>query len=280
MPDPQPDPDAAWWTLALDPAARAANARLDPAAPGPDYGGYLLLDRLLGAQAPVSSVPDERVFILTHQLFELVFKGMIFDVGVIARTFEALLALDANDFIPLALESAPDDRGPAAFWRPAMTAAARLRHAARAILPPVMQLLGRGEGDDVLFSTLEFGYFRALLEPSSGFQTAQLRLIQRALGKTPLLHVRVFPGERYGADAEAGGCPVEHVALGDPFVLRAEHARAFPDADGPAARAAALDALAHAVLAQLPASGEAPTAVPLILAGDVDRAAERFRAML
>ncbi len=291
-----PDP---WWNFTIHPDARAdpeVNRLTDEAGqplvnpPGPggrlalDYAEYLGLDRLLDAQHPASSVPDERAFVIVHQLCELVFKQMTFDLTLIAATFERLLGMPESERTPLALaEGEVDDLASeaAAFWRPAITASNRLRHAARRLLPPIMELMGTGGEDDVLFSTVEFGHFRAHLEPSSGFQTAQLRLIQRALAKGPLLDLRLFPGEKYGH--HYAGSPCGHVSLSDPLVLREGAPRATPPPDHPAARAAALDDLAHALLATLPPLGPAlppPPAVRRIHDADVDRAIARFRATL
>ena len=280
-----------WWAYALDPDARAGDTRLRDDAGAPlvggvdadgrpdlDYAGYLRLDLLLGAQRPASSVPDERVFVVVHQLCELVFKQMTFDLAVVAGTLER--AGGAEDAAALALaEGRVDDPGSptSAFWRPAITASNRLRHAARRILPPVMELMSANNEDDVLFSRVEFGLFRAHLTPSSGFQTAQLRLIQRALAKGPLLDLRVFPGDAY-ARGGATESPCGHVALADPAVLRGGAETATPPPGHPAALATRLDGLAHALLARL-ASGPAAPPRP-IEAADVDRAAERFRATL
>lgn len=285
-----PMPDA-WWDFSLDPDADARIKRADgrPLVNPPDeegrlgidYAAYLGLDALLGAQTPASRVPDERAFLILHQLFELVFKQMTFDLGVLARAFETLRSAEAERFRTLALEPLPDESGPRAFWRPAMTAAARLRHSARRVLPTVMSYVGLGEDNDVLFSTLEYHRFRDFLTPASGFQTAQLRLIQRALGKTPLLGLPVFPGDTYGL--HYAGCPVGHVALGDPLVLRAGHGRAFPPEGSPEAAVARLDEVAHAVLTRLAplADGLAdPSPVRSILKEDVERAATRVRATL
>ena len=289
MPDP-------WWAFSLDPDARAdadanrlrdADGRPLVNAPGDggrlalDYAGYLGLDALLTAQHPASSVPDERVFIVVHQLCELVFRQMTFDLAVVAGTMERLLRL--GDGLPaLALaEGDVDDEGSAvsAFWRPAITAANRLRHAARQILPPVMQLMGRGADDDVLFSSVEFSLFRAHLEPSSGFQTAQLRLIQRALGKGPLLDLRVFPGGAYGQHYTDSPCG--YVSLADPVILRGAVETAAPPPGTPAWMAGELDRLVHLVLAQIPplgADAPAPPAVSRLHADDVERAVARFAA--
>ena len=278
-----------WWSFSLDPDADLRLTDDDgrplvnpPDAEGRlhlDYGHYLGLDKLLDAQVPSSSVPDERVFIVIHQLFELVFKQMTFDLGVLAATLGRLLDGDGTE--DHALEPLPDERGPSPFWRPAMTAAARLRHSARRVLPAVMTYVGQGEDDDVLFSTLEYQRFRDFLVPASGFQTAQLRLVQRALGKGPLLDVRVFPGDLYGQHYQ--GCPTGHVALGDPLVLREGHARTFPPEGSPAAAVAGLDDRAHAALARLAPRAEAlpaPPSVRLIDAEEVARAVARVRATL
>ncbi|MEP0548257.1 MAG: tryptophan 2,3-dioxygenase family protein [Rhodothermales bacterium] len=290
------DHDSPWWDFAIDPTVRddvearrltdadgmpLVNAPDDEGRLGIDYPGYLGLDLLLGAQVPASRVPDERVFIITHQLFELVFKQMIFDLGVVARTMQALLDAGDDELRERALEPLPDDLGPSAFWRPAMTAAGRLRHAARRVLPAIMTFMGRSETDDVLFSTLEYERFRDFLAPASGFQTAQLRLIQRALGKNPILRVHVFPGDVFGRHYT--GCPVGHVSLGDPLVLRSGHSRAFPAEGAPAQAVAELDRTAHAVLARLAPLAEGLSAAPSIRTmhgEDVTRAVSRLRATL
>ena len=290
-----PDP---WWAFALDPEIRAdpdanrqrgADGRPLVNPPGPDgrlgldYPGYLGLAALLGAGTPATTVPDERAFVIVHQLCEVVFKQMTFDLAVVTATLEQVLGLAPETRTRLALAEGEVDQETeaAAVWRPAITASNRLRHAARRILPPIMELMGRSGDDDVLFSRLEFALFRAALEPSSGFQAAQLRLIQRALGKGPLLDLRVFPGASYGrhyADAPCG-----HVALADPLVLQAGAETASPPPGHPAAQAARLDTAAHDLLATVPALGAAlppPPAVRRIHADDVARAVDRFRATL
>lgn len=285
-----------WWAFALDRSRADAHANrqrdddgaplIGPGAAGPalDYSAYLGLDALLSAGTPSSTVPDERAFVTVHQLCEVVFKQMTFDLAVIAATFERVLARPEAERAALALaEGEVDDEASeaAAVWRPALTAANRLRHAARRLLPPIMELMGRNGEDDVLFSRVEFGHFRAHLEPSSGFQAAQLRLIQRALGKGPLLDLRVFPGDAYGQ--HYAGAPCGHVALADPLVLQGGAERATPPPDHPASQAARLDDAAHALLNALPHLGPdlpPPPAVRRIHDSDVERAVDRFRATL
>jgi tryptophan 2,3-dioxygenase len=296
MPDASLSPNDAWWDFAVDPsvrdderAGRLTDADGQPLVNPPDaegrlgldYTDYLGLDWLLDAQTPSSRVPDERAFIIVHQLFELVFKQMTFDLGVLARTFRALLDAADEAFEEMTQEPLPDERGPSPFWRPAFTAAARVRYSARRVLPTVMQYVGRGEDDDVLFSTLEYQRFRDFLAPASGFQTAQLRLIQRAFGKSPLLDVRVFPGDTYGEHYT--GSPCGHIALGDPLILRSGHPRAFPPEDHPARDVARLDDLAHAVLARLAPLADdlaPPPTVRRIRSDEVERAVARVRATL
>ena len=294
MSTPDRTPPDPWWDLALDPADRAtpeaARRRDASGAPrvnvpdadgrqGLDYGAYLGLDEVLGAGEPATTVPDERAFLAVHQLCEVVFRLMLVDLGVVAGTFGRLLGAGAAAFEARVAEPVPDERGPSAFWRPALTAAGRLRHSARRVLPAVMPYVGRSDNDDVLFSSVEFALFRDALAPSSGFQTAQLRLIQRALGKGPLLDLPVFPGGTYGE--HYAGCPVGHVALGDPLVLRGGHARAYPTAGTPQEAVAALDIMAHRLLARLaPHASEAVPGVRPLAAYDVDRAAARFRQTL
>ena len=283
-----------WWSFSLGPDRADPDANrlrrddgtpLVGAVPGErsrlDYAGYLGLDALLHAGTPSSSVPDERAFVTVHQLCEVVFRQMAFDLAVVAATFERVAAEPEPAALALAEGEVDQETEAAAVWRPAITAANRLRHAARRMLPPVMELMGQNGEDDVLFSRVEFGHFRAHLEPSSGFQAAQLRLIQRALGKGPLLDVRVFPGHAYGRHyAEA---PCGHVALADPLVLQGGAETASPAPDHASAQAARLDGAAHALLAALPDLGPdwpPPPAVRRIRDDDVDRAVGRFRSTL
>ncbi len=276
---PAPMPDA-WLAFSLDPAADPVYAR-DADAPALDYGSYLGLDTLLAAGEPRTSVPDERAFIATHQLIEVAFRLMIADLATLAGTLASLTP-------GLATEPLPGADGPSPFWRPALTAAARLRHTAREILPASMRLLGQSDDGDVLFSTLEFNRFRAALAPSSGFQTAQLRLVQRALGKEAALRLPLYPGDTFSQHyhPDSGtGCPVGHVAPADPLILReAGTARAFPDAaDAPEARVAALDTVAHEALAALAPLADGlpePPAIPHLTTEDADRVVARVRQTL
>lgn len=269
------EPDANWWLFTIQEGKRGEKIRNDPPAGtvevNPDVGGrrllsyhtYLKLDTLLTAQVPSSLTPDERVFIITHQLFELVFKQILFDLRVIADTFSSLLNRDHETFAGLVGVGKPGGNDPAgeAFWRPAFTASSRVRHSCGAVMTAVMTYLATED----TFDNQEFGKgFRANLSPASGFQSAQLRLIQRAFGKSPLLDVRFFPADTYlkeylgmtgeevktkGLDPESAGL----VSVTDPLILREDALIASPPADSPLFPVAGLDDLAHEVLARVAA---------------------------
>jgi tryptophan 2,3-dioxygenase len=271
--------DANWWDFSVDGRERGERIRDDLAAGtvevNPDIDGlrllsyhtYLGLDKLLTCQVPSSRAPDERIFIVTHQLFELVFKEMIFDLGVIAETFRSLLETDDREFsrlTGLTGEVGPDEAA-GNFWRPASTAAARTRHGARKVIPELMTYLA---GDDT-FANEEFEKnFRDNLMPASGFQSAQFRLIQRAFGKSHLLAVRLFPADTYlkayegNSDEELVQIVLRSghaglVSVVDRLILREETAIATPSAGSPLAPVAELDDVAHEVLARIAMLGGA-----------------------
>jgi tryptophan 2,3-dioxygenase len=272
-------PDANWWRFTTERGKRGGKIKNDAAGGlvevNPDVGGrrrlsyhsYLRLDKLLFAQVPSSLTPDERIFIITHQLFELVFKQTIFDLRVIADTFSSLLSCDKKDFIRLsgigehqAKGSGGDD-----FWKPALTASGRIRHSCGKILPAFMTYLAT----EATFDNQEFGEgFRANLTPASGFQSAQIRLIQRAMGKSSLLDVRIFPADSYlreylgmmephleatRLDPDSAGL----ISVVDPLILREDAGIASPPADSPLFPVAGFDDLAHALMAMASAMDDA-----------------------
>jgi len=282
--------DANWWQFSIDPERRGDRITAGPAGilevnpPLPDgrrlldYHTYIGLDRLLSCQVPGSMVPDERIFVVTHQLFELAFKQMIFDLSVVSATLAHLIDLgDAVQFHSLCTMA--DDR----FWLPALTASGRLKYAAGTLLPALCGLLAASEGKDETFSSLEFGRFRPNLQPASGFQSAQFRLIQRALGKGGLLSVRLFPAQEYWKNYEAAddGGPVR---VTDRVILRDDAPVADPEPDSPLAPAAELDRRAHQVLERL-AEVEGRVAntaedIPAISRNDLEAAVLEFHRIL
>jgi tryptophan 2,3-dioxygenase len=260
--------DPNWWAFSIDSDLRGgASAKLtgdleiNPVLPEDelqllDYHAYIGLNKLLDCQVPSSMVPDERIFIVTHQMFELAFKMMIFDCAVIARTFQVLLTKDDDVLATLCLSSSSSDSAEN-FWRPALTASGRLKFFSGKVLHVLMTLLAPVEssGEDAieLFDPSEFKTFRQNLIPASGFQTAQFRLIQRSLGKSNLLGVRLFPSHKfqkcYLGQESVNGVPV---SLVDQLVLRGGYILANPPATSTPASAARLDDLAHELLSRLP----------------------------
>jgi tryptophan 2,3-dioxygenase len=230
------------------------------------------------SQVP-GSRPDERCFLITHQLFEIVFKLMIFDLAVVAETLRQLLTVPGDEaFHGLCTRSTARDP----FWQPALTASARVKYSSRVTLPAILGYLLNIENKDETFSSLEFYKFRDYIAPASGFQTAQVRLIQQALGKGNMLKVKLAPGGEYWRNYESRE-DESPVSLTDPVILRGDAAVAAPPPDSPLSLAARLDDYAHEVLARLAQFGadeaEAP-AIRLIQPADVEQAAQGFRRIL
>lgn len=280
-----PHADTNWWdfeidaTIRSDPdAARITGEReVNPVEDGRhrlEYHKYLGLDELLQCQTPTSKIPDERVFIITHQLFELVFKLMTFDLAVIAKTFEDLLALkDTSKFDELCLASGQEHES---YWRPTLTASERTQFNSGEVLPLFMKYLGKAE--DETFSSTEFYYFRDNLVPASGFQTAQFRLIQKALGKNNLLSVRLFPSDTFRKHYGVAGDDPARVT--DEIILRSGAAIATPPVDSPLAKVAELDDLAHKVLAKVPVHTLTPSPIEQIDPNAIELACTALATLL
>ncbi|MGC2775118.1 MAG: tryptophan 2,3-dioxygenase [Bradyrhizobium sp.] len=141
-------------------------APYDPAADGAQmnfrermsYGDYLKLDRLLDAQAPLSSAHDEMLFIIQHQTSELWMKLAIHEI-------KAAMAAIARDDV-----------------QPAFKMLARVSRIFE-------QLNGAW---DVLrtMTPSEYTLFRDKLGESSGFQSFQYRSIEFLLGNRNLAMLR------------------------------------------------------------------------------------------
>jgi tryptophan 2,3-dioxygenase len=130
----------------------------DPASEGAEtdfarrmsYGDYLALDRILGAQHPLSEAHDEMLFIIQHQTTELWMRLAIHELSAARRAI-------AGDEVA-----------------PAMKMLARVSRIFE-------QLNGAW---DVLrtMTPSEYTRFRSQLGQSSGFQSRQYRLIEYLLG--------------------------------------------------------------------------------------------------
>jgi len=125
---------------------------------GMSYAEYLKLDQLLSAQQPLSDLHDEMLFIVIHQTKELWMKQML-------------------DELELAIALVGEDR-----FAEAYKAMARISR-----IQAVMTLSW-----DVLSTLTPVDYlkFRDVLGTSSGFQSAQFRQFEFALGLKEEGHLR------------------------------------------------------------------------------------------
>jgi tryptophan 2,3-dioxygenase len=127
---------------------------------GLNYGSYLHLDELLGAQQPLSDHHDEMLFIIVHHTTELWMKLVIHEV----RSAMALIAAD--------------DLGPA------LKRLARVKHIQRQMTDQWSVL--------ATLTPTEYSQFRDRLGKSSGFQSAQYRTLEFLLGNKNPAMVAVF----------------------------------------------------------------------------------------
>ncbi|MDX1506847.1 MAG: tryptophan 2,3-dioxygenase family protein [Woeseiaceae bacterium] len=127
-----------------------------------DYTAYLQLDKLLGAQLPLSDPPhhDEMLFIIQHQVAELWIKLLIHEVD------------KAADFIR-------EDKMP-----PAVKNLARVRHIQS-------QLYNQWNVLDTLTPS-EYAEFRSVFGRASGFQSAQYRILEFRLGNKNSSVMKVY----------------------------------------------------------------------------------------
>ncbi|CRK57979.1 Tryptophan 2,3-dioxygenase [Alloactinosynnema sp. L-07] len=115
------------------------------------YTSYLALDEVLGAQRPRSEEHDELLFIVIHQVYELWFKQILHEVAELQRVLE-------SGHTPHAVRV--------------------LRRTLTIFKVIVAQI-------DVLetMTPRQFTSFRARLDASSGFQSAQFRELEAVLGR-------------------------------------------------------------------------------------------------
>ena len=115
------------------------------------YSAYLALDEVLAAQRPRSDEPDELLFIVVHQVYELWFKEVLHEFDRLQEHF-----------------------------------ATGERHRAMDTLRRVLTILKVAVAQIDVLETMtprQFTAFRSRLDSSSGFQSAQFRQIEVALGR-------------------------------------------------------------------------------------------------
>lgn len=126
------------------------------------YSSYLDLDRVLGAQHPSSGAHDELLFIIVHQASELWLKLCLHELTAARESIEA------------------DN------LRPAFKMLARVARAQAQLI----------QSWDVLSTMTPHDYsrIRPHLGASSGFQSAQYRMMEFMLGGRDAKHVRLHEG--------------------------------------------------------------------------------------
>ena len=126
------------------------------------YASYLDLDRILGAQHPSSDAHDELLFIVVHQASELWLKLCLHELTAARGCIEA------------------DN------LRPAFKMLARVARAQQQLI----------QSWDVLSTMTPHDYsrIRPYLGASSGFQSAQYRMMEFMLGGRDAKHVRLHEG--------------------------------------------------------------------------------------
>lgn len=115
-----------------------------------NYGSYLQLDTLLSAQIPVSDHHDEMLFIIQHHTSELWIK-------LILHELDSAMNLIANDELG-----------------PGLKRLARIKHIQKQLTDQWSVL--------ATLTPSEYGQFRHMLGPASGFQSLQYRLLEFKLG--------------------------------------------------------------------------------------------------
>lgn len=129
-----------------------------------DYGSYLRIDDLLSLQEPRSDGEhDELLFIIVHQVYELWFAQLLHELDRVGEL------IDADDLARSGVQ---------------------LNRVLKILKTIVQQV-------DVLetMTPLDFDSFRSFLGSSSGFQSAQFRELEFALGKKDVTHLDRFVGD-------------------------------------------------------------------------------------
>jgi len=126
----------------------------------PTYSKYLQLDKILDAQNRLSDstgkpIHDEMLFIVIHQIYELWFKQIIHEIDSIINYFSSESIQEVNINIIVSRLNRIND----------------------------IQKIAISQIDILKSMTpMDFLEFRDLLNPASGFQSVQFRVIENALG--------------------------------------------------------------------------------------------------
>lgn len=119
------------------------------------YGDYLALPTILSSQKPKSGAHDEILFIIIHQVYELWFKQILHELDSISKIMEQ--------------ESIPENA--------ISTVVHRLDR-----ITEIQNILNDQLKIIETMTPLDFMDFRDHLNPASGFQSIQFRLVEMKLG--------------------------------------------------------------------------------------------------
>lgn len=111
-----------------------------------NYWDYIHLDTLLSLQKPKTNFPDEFIFVVYHQIAELYFKLILFDINQIITESEI-----SQNFL--------------------LEKMIRINNYFNQLLISFEHIIGS-------ISRAQFGQFRTSLMPASGFQSSQFREIE------------------------------------------------------------------------------------------------------
>src|SRR5919106_3160347 len=126
------------------------------------YSDYIELDKILSSQHPRSFESleegnDEMLFIIIHQVYELWFKQIIFELDLVMNIFVRGKINDNSDDLSRAVQ--------------------KLKRIGK-----ILELINQQVSILETMTALDFLEFRNLLLPASGFQSKQFRLIEAKLG--------------------------------------------------------------------------------------------------
>ena len=126
------------------------------------YPDYIELDTILNSQHPKSfnslqEGNDEMLFIIVHQVYELWFKQILFELDLVRHIFIRGTINDNSDDMSQAVH--------------------KLKRIGR-----ILELINQQISVLETMTALDFLEFRNLLLPASGFQSKQFRLIEAKLG--------------------------------------------------------------------------------------------------
>lgn len=122
------------------------------------YSDYLELDKILGSQRPISGLhTDEMLFIVVHQAYELWFKMIIHELDRVREIFSKERVNDNAGEMSIAVH--------------------KLKRIAK-----IFEVINQQVDILETMTPMDFLEFRDLLQPASGFQSLQFRIIEAKLG--------------------------------------------------------------------------------------------------